>query len=811
MKRLFVFVLLAPLLLMLTGCPKEDNPVAPGGSTITTGKSEDIVTVPVGPGGMTLNVDKPGNQLDGMTIEIPAGSYSTTRDFKVTAAPITEHELGAYFHPISPLITIKNGGGYADEVMTLTVPISLPAGHFAMAFLYNEKTGKLEGLPVLKLSSTSITLATRHFATSTVSGPVPALGGGLGNVQDLASIGSIVISSIDEKILLGQSIISTGYTAGTDDWEFINFGSYLAPGGHCAGQSITSMYYFYEKKQREGGPLFHKYDKVQQSREVLWQDNRYGFRYASVLQEDLRWDGWLFNKLLKVELEPAYHHLSWKAFALSMLLTGDPQFVGLSSAGGGHAIVAYKMDLPAGKLYVADPNFPGQERVIEYVNNQFKPYSTRQNANEPDDKPYYGVGYYAKTSMIDWDKIGARWEEFKNKTIGTKGTNRFPTYTLWVNDGAGYELGDTLNTDLDSLPITVKWGGVTDDIAFQVFDVTGTRLVPTASESYSLVQSGGLKLQAGTTTLGVGVYGKKNGKWYWIDFRWITVNLAGFSIEPMSQDGAPISKNGETGIVYGFRVNSNGLAPKNAKYVWHFGDVSGEIVRYNDSTVTHTFAYPGSYTVAVDVYDNSTSKLVGGAVATAKLNAGGIWDILYAQKRVTVQLQATHTYSNGSTDEDSWEVNNIGLTPEPPAITWNGTSFTVEYMEYMPVGELGADTVQCRIEGKLSADGMTIETMTAYRRHIEYVYSLANKLLWVDEEVISFDVANLQGSVSLPTYPPYFMEMGEDVKDLVGNLRHDKRHVYYDPDKPEPDITESHYVSTSWTAGSPILVVGFQL
>lgn len=86
MKRLFVFVLLTPLLFMLTGCPKEDNPVTPAGSTITTGKSEDIVTVPIGPGGMTLNVDKPGNQLNGMTLEIPAGSYSTTRDFKVTAA-----------------------------------------------------------------------------------------------------------------------------------------------------------------------------------------------------------------------------------------------------------------------------------------------------------------------------------------------------------------------------------------------------------------------------------------------------------------------------------------------------------------------------------------------------------------------------------------------------------------------------------------------------------------------------------------------------------------------------------------------------
>lgn len=811
MRRIVPAVVLAVLSLLLTGCPKEDNPIEPTpAGTITTGTSTDIAVVSVGSAGVNIDINKPGHELHGMSVQIPSGAFSQTRELKITSAPITAHKLGSFFHPISPLISIRNGGGYADEVLRVKIPIVLPKGQFAMGFLYNEKTGKVEGLPVIALDSTSIVVATRHFATSDVSGISSAARSRGTGVQDAASVGNIVIASIDEATLLGLTSIETGYRPGTDDWEFTNYGSYLAPGGHCAGQSITAMYYYYEKKKSEGA-LYRRYDRVQQSKEVLWQDNRRGFRFASVIQEDLRWDGWLFDKLLTIEQTPAYHHLSWKAFALSMLVTGEPQFVGLTSTtGGGHAIVAYRMDLAQGKLYVADPNEPGQEQVIEYVNQQFRPYMTRQNANEPDAKPYPGVGYYAKTSMIDWDKVAARWDEFRSGSIGTKGNNQFPAYKLWVEDGAGYELGDTLTTDLDSLALLPKWAGAADNIAFQVFDASGARLLPEASASYSIVGQGTVKLKPGANALGVAVYAKKGTSWHWLDFRWVTVYLSGYSIEPMSVDGAPIYKNGETEVQYGFRVNSNGSAPKNAKYVWHFGDGTSEVVSYNDSTETHTYSTPGTYTVAVEVYDNAAGKLSGVATATAVIKAGGIWDILYAQTRIAVQFGAENNYSNGTTENDSWEVNNIGGNPEPPAIVWNGTAFSVNFTEYKPVGDLGSDTVQCRIEGKLSADGLTIESMVVYWRHIEYVYSLANKLLWTDEEVIGFTVTGLEGGVATPGTPPYFIESGEDVRNLVSKIKHERRYVYYDPDKPQPDITQSSYVSTNWTEGFPALMVGFQ-
>jgi hypothetical protein len=50
-----------------------------------------------------------------------------------------------------------------------------------------------------------------------------------------------------------------------------------------------------------------------------------------------------------------------------MLLTGEPQFVGLTSNSGGHAIIAHKISLTEKKIYVCDPNYPGQEKVITFT------------------------------------------------------------------------------------------------------------------------------------------------------------------------------------------------------------------------------------------------------------------------------------------------------------------------------------------------------------------------------------------------------------------------------------------------------------
>ena len=55
--------------------------------------------------------------------------------------------------------------------------------------------------------------------------------------------------------------VDSGFRPGVDDWQFTNYGSYVAPTGHCEGQSVSAIWYYVN--QRLGGgasPLYGLYD-----------------------------------------------------------------------------------------------------------------------------------------------------------------------------------------------------------------------------------------------------------------------------------------------------------------------------------------------------------------------------------------------------------------------------------------------------------------------------------------------------------------------------------------------------------------------
>jgi len=340
-------------------------------NNIVAGPSIEVASAPIGVSGGIIKVDNPDAPIDGMEITIPANSFPSGQTFKVSYSEIKSHDFGQYINPISPMITVTSDGGYSNDGMRVKIPIKLPAGHFAMGFLYDEKTGKLEGMPIESLDNNFITVDTRHFGTASLQ-----LKNG-SEISDATSIGNMIISSISETVLNGQTIISSGFLPGVDDWEFINYGSYLASDGHCAGQSLTAMWYYYEKKLNGASPLFHLYDQVNTKTNpgLLWQDNPLGYRFASTIQEDFGWDGWV----TQMNFRSIFPALVWKAFAVSMLVTGEPQSVLINNSHGlgGHAMIVYKINFAQGKLYIADPNYPNNIdpgtktetiRTIDFVN-----------------------------------------------------------------------------------------------------------------------------------------------------------------------------------------------------------------------------------------------------------------------------------------------------------------------------------------------------------------------------------------------------------------------------------------------------------
>ncbi|MGB2983669.1 MAG: hypothetical protein WBC63_07410, partial [Candidatus Bipolaricaulia bacterium] len=396
--------------------------------------------------------------------------------------------------PITPLITVDNGGDFADGAMTVTIPVTIPAGYFAMGFFVDEN-GKLEGMPLVAETPTSITVATAHFS-------------------------SFFIAMIADSLLTGT--IDTGFRPMTDDRQFANRGSYIAPGGHCAGQALTGMWYYLERTQQGTSTLWNRFDNNGDAPATpdLWEDDSLGYRLASVVQL-VDWSNLVLQTLFSVGA--ADDPLNWSAFLYAMLITGEPQYVAIynRTVGGGHAMIVYKANADTGTLYIADLNYPGNSsRTIQYANGAFSPYNSGANKAEIDagkGKAYEEIRYYAKTALVDWSEIAMLWDEFD---AGTIGDGIFPAYVFAAEDNSGgsIPLTDGMVISGDKVHIVA----VSPDPAYLlgVFVYRGEERLPFDSD-------GNIDLLEGNSRLGIYVLGKVGDKWKYVDFHWVTLRRTG--------------------------------------------------------------------------------------------------------------------------------------------------------------------------------------------------------------------------------------------------------------------------------------------
>lgn len=300
------------------------------------------------------------------------------------------------------------------------------------------------------------------------------------------------------------------------------------------------MWYFFEKKPTEG-KLFDRFS----DNANLWQDNRRGYRFCSVIHQDLQWDGLfatLFDKF--IDKNQTLDKQKLLTIAGAMLLTGEPQGIGIyrqtgtntdgTPKYGGHDLICYQVSVSNGKLYISDPNTPGTGQTIDFSNSKFLPYMAKLNGNDVAN-PYPYVTYYAKIAYIEWDKIGKRWAELLDNSIGTVAPNTFPAYTLWAKNGAGFELKDGLTVNFDTLRTqvicptaevcyTVKNQKIIDH---EIYDKSG-KIISKQEGSGSACTI----LKPGPNTIGYYVIGyressKTSTGGYWqkfVDFQWININ-----------------------------------------------------------------------------------------------------------------------------------------------------------------------------------------------------------------------------------------------------------------------------------------------
>ena len=257
MKKVFTMSILIFLIFLVAGGCKQKT------RRIITGEPVVVTTETIGPEGGTITINKEGDPLNGYSITVPEGAYAESQSFTVSYRPILNHTYGENFNPIAPLITVENGGGYAKKSMVVKIPVEVPEGHFAMAFFYDDKTGELQGVSMRKSEKNLLTVATKHFS-------------------------NMAVSSAAKKVFEGE--ISSGFEQGVDNWQFTNWGSYVAAGGQCAGQTIAAMYYYSEKKVKEKKPslfgLYDNYNNPYQKTPDIEFDDVLAYRLCSMAQED---------------------------------------------------------------------------------------------------------------------------------------------------------------------------------------------------------------------------------------------------------------------------------------------------------------------------------------------------------------------------------------------------------------------------------------------------------------------------------------------------------------------------------------------
>jgi hypothetical protein len=207
--------------------PEGDDPVpaldetTPPKGTLTVGAASNLASKTIGAAGGTI-------EGGGLKLDFPGGAFVADTPVKVTQAPITAADFGGLVTPLTPLYTVEAGDADLATPVTVTLKATVPDGATAMAFYRDEATGSLTPLTPVSRDATSITAVAPHF--------------------------SMVFGGTFDETTVSQ-VANSGFLPGRDDWEFTNEGSYVVPGGHCEGQTISAIWYYVAQRKAGAAAL----------------------------------------------------------------------------------------------------------------------------------------------------------------------------------------------------------------------------------------------------------------------------------------------------------------------------------------------------------------------------------------------------------------------------------------------------------------------------------------------------------------------------------------------------------------------------
>ncbi len=584
-------------------------------ATVLAASTETLFdAVTMGTGGGTLTYHKAGDPLDGLSLAVPAGSYSQSATWSVVADPTIQAPLPADVSQVGPALLIANGLGYSDSAMSLTVPMTVDSTDVVAPFYYDAASGALEGIPLADRTATSATLITMHFSASLTAAALGAAGGSVTGMAN-AAFGGVTIVWVRIPLAKLMGSWSSNFAVGTDNWEFINYGDYQQPGGDCYGMSVSELYYYYRFRT---GPapapgLYHRYDK---SLVNQW-DNIQGIRLVGALQEDYEAAATKSAQArataAKVAAQgPKLAQITSQSIALTIKVSRQPVQISLTSSEHGHSVVGYAATVSASgvSVAIADPNAPTTPKALNFdASGTLQNFSAATSASAAS-TPYPNAAMDGATAFVPLASFASRWQEF---TAGNAGADRIPK-------SYAFQYFDPLQEQWLSLPDTVSitWSPFQPRIKCAT---CGGDTNPVISELWTPDGKGGAPNELPVGVTPYLIRGNAHPPWTdgegFLDTADVVIRYTPFVLTPRDDSVS-------TADTVTFMASSHGLAQPGWTYTWEFRDSTAVLGPIADSIVKHPFGHNGDYTVRVTLRD-ATNRIVGRDSVPVHVKAAPHW------------------------------------------------------------------------------------------------------------------------------------------------------------------------------------------
>ena len=554
----------------LLSAPDEGGIPAPGETkaltgSLTLGAAGAASSTTIGSAGGTVSAS-------GLSLDFPAATLTSDTSVAVSATPISglasAGDYGGALTPLTPLYVVDTGNAALSGPVTVTLSISLPAqrpaGAVALAFYYDPGTGALTPLSPLSDDGSHIVALAPHFSDI------------LGLLVDLAKL---------------PDIVDSGFRPGTDDWEIPNYGSYVAPGGQCEGQSASEIwYYVHEHRENGATSLYGLYDNNSSPDKTpaLWQDDSQAYRFVGSVHADPIAVPFTYKFLKNVMWNAADGSLTYDAFKAAIAFSAEPQLIRISPDGvsPGHAMAVYRVTPQW--LLVADPNYPGVGRRIRYdpASSTLGPFVSGNSVEDIAagmNTTYTHFAYVPEQSSVADEKINAHWEEF---VAGSAGDAVFPSYNLSAQVPDPTASGQTSwvpltgNFSTDQASLSIELSPLGNGAAATMLVYPSISPTPINSD-WNDRQT--LELDPGENNFGLDIYGWTGTQWAYVDFKRLTITRTG---EESPSPATPTEAAGNQWVL----ASSRGLgspagvtSASSGQIVYHAVNAAGGVM---DATVS---------------------------------------------------------------------------------------------------------------------------------------------------------------------------------------------------------------------------------